>query len=88
MTTFLTIFHLVISLLLSIIEAIKTIEAASAKDGQGSLKIGFLREILEATFEAGKDGTITFDEAWPVIQKVSGATVSFFNAVGVFKKST
>lgn len=87
MTKFLALFQLVVSLLPSIISIIKTIEASYQESGQGAVKLAFLREVLESLFEANKDGTVTFDEAWPVLQKVSGATVNFFNSVGIFKKA-
>lgn len=87
MTKFILMVQLIASLVPTFIELIKFIENLYKESGQGSAKLAFLREIFQAVFEANKDGSITFDEAWPIFQKIAGASVSFMNTTGIFKKS-
>jgi len=86
MQTFIIIIKIVLSLLPSIIEAVKTIEAAFPATGQGEAKLQIIRSILETAYEKGADATVTFERIWPAIQSAVAAVVSMANSIGLFKK--
>ena len=76
---YLQIISTVLSLLPSVIQAIKAIEDAIPGAGKGEAKISAIRQIIEACDAGAK-------ELWPVLQKVIGILVATFNSVGVFSK--
>lgn len=84
MTQLIMILKLILSLLPVIIEAVKALELALPSAGQGANKIGTLREILQGVFDLSKDAGVTFEQAWPAIEKTTAVVVSLFNKVGAF----
>lgn len=81
---FLAILKLVISLLPTIIEAIKTIEAALSQSGAGAEKLSLLKTILQSAYNTSNDSMIQFDKVWPVIQSSVGGIVTVFNNLKLF----
>jgi hypothetical protein len=80
------IFKAIGDLLPAIIAFVMQLEAAMPEKDQGSIKRELLREVLKAAFETTKDGQITFDEIWPLVEKTIGLLVTAFKTTGVFKK--
>ena len=72
------IVKIILSLLPSIIEAIKAIEAALPESGKGVEKLSLIRTIIESVNSEAAG-------VWPYIEKTIGAIVVFFNSTGVFK---
>lgn len=83
---YLTIIKTVLSLLPLILEAVKAIEAALPEGGQGAQKLALLRQTVQAGFEAATDTVVSFEAVWPALEKVAGAAVGLFNAVGAFAR--
>lgn len=77
----LTIIQLIASLLPSIIQIVKAVEDAVGS-GRGKEKLEMAKGILQA----GYDGAVKFEQAWPSIEKAVAATVSCMNSIGQFKK--
>lgn len=77
---FLTTAKLLIDLLPTIIKAVVSVEAVLTGAGLGTTKLIYVRQILESVdlFVGGDDLTAL----WPLIERVVGATVAMFNAVG------
>ncbi len=80
---FVQILKLIISLLPSIIDAIKTIEAAVPNQGAGADKLALLKTMLQATYDNSTEAAGQFDKIWPVIQSSIGGLVNIFNKVKV-----
>lgn len=80
------IIRAVLALLPAIIDAIKALENAFPASGQGAEKLGAIRAIVEAGYNAASDAAVTFDKLWPALQSAIGAIVSLANSTGVFKK--
>jgi hypothetical protein len=81
---FLQVLKLVLQLLPLILEAIKTVEAASNVSGNGSAKLELVKGLLTSTVDIGND--VDKSQYGAAIEKAIALSVSFFNAVGVFKK--
>jgi len=81
---FLQILKLVLQLLPLILEAIKTVEAASNVSGNGSAKLELVKGLLTSTVDIGND--VDKSQYGAAIEKAIALSVSFFNTVGVFKK--
>lgn len=82
---FLQVLKLVLQLLPLILEAIKTVEAASNVSGNGSAKLELVKGLLTSTVDIGND--VDKSQYGAAIEKAIALSVSFFNAVGVFKKA-
>lgn len=85
---FITIFKLAISLLPTIIEAIKTIEAAIPSGGAGAQKLELLKSILQSTYSASNETAGQFEKLWPVIQSSVSGIVTLFNNLKVFSSGS
>ena len=83
---YLALIKVVLALLPVIIDAVKSIEAAFPASGQGSLKLGLVRSVLQQAYDAGTGATVKFDELWPVLQNTVASVVGFMNSAGIFKK--
>ncbi len=69
----------ILSLIPTLIAAIRAIEDAIPMSGQGKAKTDMVLQIVEATGEGAK-------EVLPVLQKAIGIVVGTMNATGAFKK--
>lgn len=83
---FIAIIKAALALLPVIIEAIKALEAAMPESGAGSAKLGVIRATLDAGYEKAADTVGTFDQIWPVLEKMIAAVVAAYNVAGIFKK--
>lgn len=83
---FIQIVKLVISLLPTVIEAIKAIEAAVPQGGSGADKLGTLKTILQAAYDTSNETAGQFEKIWPVLQSTATGLVGLFNKAGVFAK--
>jgi len=72
---------LVANLLPVIIDIVKTLENAVSRSGVGNEKLSSLRAILEVIYSISP-GSQTFDEVWPIINKVVNTIVTLFNNIG------
>lgn len=70
----------ILSLIPTLISAVRAIEEAIPMSGQGKAKTEMVLQIVEATGEGAK-------EMLPVVQKAIGIVVGTLNSVGVFKKA-
>ena len=86
MSNFVAIVKLVVSLLPTLIEAVKAIEAALPAQGQGAQKLALVRETLAAAFSIGGDAVASFEQVWPALEKTVNAIVGMFNRTGSFTK--
>jgi len=86
MANFIAIIKLIISLLPTLIEAVKAIESALPEGGQGSQKLALVRETMQAAFGVAGDAVASFDQVWPALEKTVGAIVGLFNKTGTFNK--
>ena len=86
MANAIAIIKLVLSLLPTLIEAVKAVEAALPQSGQGAQKLALIRQTLESAFGVAGDAVATFDSVWPALEKVVGAVVGLFNRTGEFNK--
>lgn len=87
MTNAIQIIKLILTLLPTIIEAVRAIEAALPASGQGAAKLALLRETLAAGFSVVGDAVTSFESVWPALEKTVGAVVGLFNRTGQFGKS-
>lgn len=71
----------VIALLPQIVAAVRTIEDSVNIPKVGAQKLELLLDIIEATYEEAQ-------VVKAAVVRVANAVVKFFNAVGVFKKSS
>lgn len=76
------IIRAVLSLLPSIIVAIRALEEAIPGEGKGEQRLAALRSILETTYEAADDAVAEFESVWPVIATSVGVLVKVFNDTG------
>lgn len=83
---FLQIVKLIVSLLPSIIAAIKSIEEAIPGDGKGEQKLVAVRGILESAYKLVPAANSPFDAIWPALQGTIGALVNVFNKTDSFSK--
>ena len=83
---FLSIIKLIITLLPSIIEAVKAIESAIPDGGKGDAKLKLIESVLSSTYEQSNRAFGTFEQVWPVLSSTVGAVVNLFNSTGTFKK--
>ncbi len=86
MTQAIAIIKLILSLLPTIIEAVKAIEAALPQSGQGAAKLALIRETLSAGWSVGSDAVASFESVWPALEKTVAAVVGLFNKTGAFNK--
>jgi hypothetical protein len=70
---------LVVQLIPTVIEIVKTVENMFPMSGAGKEKLKLVRDMLTAAH-----GSI--EELWPSLERVVAAVVAFANSVGVFKK--
>lgn len=70
---------LLLQLLPIIIEAVRAIEAALPAAGQGAAKLALVRETLSGAFELANDAGVTFEKAWPSIERTIAAVVALMN---------
>lgn len=82
---FLAIVKLVITLLPTLIEAIKAIEAALPQSGAGAEKLGLLRAIMQNSYDVAGQGEVAFEKLWPAIANSVGSVVQLFNKLGTFR---
>lgn len=82
-----SIFKLLLTLFPLIIDAVKAVEAAVPTGGQGSIKLGMIRELLAAAYSSGGAVAQTFEDIWPAVSKTVAGVVTAFNAAGVFKRA-
>lgn len=81
---FLQILKLVLQLLPLILDAVKTVEAATNASGNGSAKLELVKGLLTSTVDVGED--IDKKQYGNAVEKAISLAVSFFNTVGTFKK--
>lgn len=79
--------RMVLSLLPLILSAVKAIEDALPEGGQGAAKLALVRNVIEAGYGAANDAIVSFEQAWPAINKTVAAVVSMYNSVGKFQKA-
>lgn len=82
---FLSVLKLVLQLLPLILEAIKTVEAASNVSGNGAAKLDLVKGLLTSTVEIGND--VDKNQYGAAIEKAISLAVTFFNTIGLFKKA-
>lgn len=82
---FLSIVKLIITLLPTIIDAIKAIEAALPQSGAGAEKLGLLRAIMQNSYDVAGQGEVAFEKLWPAIANSVGSVVQLFNKLGTFR---
>lgn len=83
---FFEIVKIIASLLPTLIEIIKAVEAAIPDSGKGQDKLAMVRELLQVAYDATGDIGQSFSELWPLIQQVIDRIVALFNRTGVFSK--
>jgi hypothetical protein len=83
---FLTILKLIISILPLLIDTIKLIEAAIPGKGQGEVKLGAVRSVVESSYDVANESLPVFETLWPALAKTVSGLVSAFNSAGEFKK--
>lgn len=83
---FVTYLKLVISLLPTIIDFVKSLEQAIPDGSKGDDKLKALKSILEVVYKNSNDSMGEFEKIWPVINNVINTVVGLFNKTGVFKK--
>ena len=69
----------IIALIKAITAAVRAIEELMPESGKGSEKLAAIRAMLEGAVDG-------LEQKWPAIEKIIGAVVSLYNAIGVFKK--
>ena len=84
MNQFLATLKLVVSILPTIIEIIKSVEEAIPGKGIGEQKLELLRNILESTYNLSGELTLKFDDVWNVVKSLTSVLVSIFNKTKVF----
>jgi hypothetical protein len=72
---------IIIQILPYIIQLIKTIEDEIPEGGKGKNKIEYIHQVLTASYPP-------IIEIWETLERIITATVSLFNATGVFKKTS
>lgn len=77
--------RLALGLLPVIIEAVKAVEAAIPGQGRGEQKLALVRAALEAAFVRADDAAGTFEQLWPLLERLVSQTVATFNEIGVFR---
>ncbi len=80
------IIRLVVTLLPTLIDAVKAVEAAFPVGGQGARKLDAVRAILQSAYETAADVTLKFDTLWPALAATVSAVVGLANASNLFKK--
>lgn len=83
---FISILKLIITLLPSIIDAVKAIEAAIPDGGKGDEKLKLIEKVLSTTYEQSTKSFGTFEQVWPVLSSTVNSVVNLFNSTGTFKK--
>ena len=83
---FISILKLIITLLPSIIDAVKAIEAAIPDSGKGNEKLKLIENVLSTTYDQSNKAFGTFEQVWPALQGTVKAIVDTFNSTGIFKK--
>lgn len=81
---YLAILKLVLELFPLIIEAVKKVEEASGKSGEGASKLELVKSVLTDTVEIGQ--VVDQKQYISAVEKTISLVVKFFNATGVFKK--
>jgi len=71
---------LIVQILPTLIELIRSIEAVLPEAGIGKQKLQFVRELIQSVAPELLD-------AWPTIEKVVATIVGLFNQLGFFKKA-
>jgi len=75
-----------VSILPTLIEAIKMAEQVCSGAGLGKEKLELVRSIVEAAYGNSTDIAKSFDAIWPSLQKAISAVVAIFNKTGEFSK--
>lgn len=83
---FISILKLIITLLPSIIDAVRAIEAAIPDGGKGDEKLKLIEKVLSSTYEQSTKAFGTFEQVWPVLSSTVSSVVNLFNSTGTFKK--
>lgn len=73
------------ALLPAIIALITSIEAAFPENKIGAEKLAMVKSALESVYAVAQDGNVTFDEVWPVVEKLIAGAVVIFKKTGKFK---
>ena len=86
MNNFIQIMKLVVMLLPMIVEIVRAVETAMPEKGQGAAKLEAVRVMVESVYKVASDSMPAFEQVWAAAQGIVAATVSLYNATGVFKK--
>jgi len=87
MVNVIAIFKTVTSLIPTVIDGVKIVEAAVPVAGSGSAKLAMIKDILEHAFKTATDAVLTFEQVWPALSAVVASIVALFNAKGIFTKN-
>lgn len=74
--SFLAVIKVVISLLPTLLELVKSLEALMPESGQGSKKLEALKSIVQSAYETAQDTTTAFETVWPAISGTVSALVA------------
>jgi hypothetical protein len=83
---FLEAARLVLSLVPTLIAAVRAIEDALPDGGNGALKLEAVRGLLQSAYETATDQVQKFETVWPTLKRAIDVIVGLFNSVGLFKK--
>lgn len=70
----------ILQLIPTILEIIKSIETQIPQSGKGKEKLEFVKNVLTTVYPQVVD-------IWGMVEKIIAASVTLFNATGIFKKS-
>lgn len=87
MTGYLSFFKVLVGLLPHALQAVQVIEAATPGGGLGTQKLELVKGLLTDAINAEPNAAVTVSQGESLIKAVVSRVVSFFNAVGIFKKS-
>jgi hypothetical protein len=86
LSQFVDTLKLIVSILPTLIDAIRVAEQVCSGSGLGKEKLELVRSIVEAAYSNSTDIARSFDIIWPSLQKAISAIVTIFNKTGEFSK--
>ena len=87
MTSFLSIFQLIVSLLPLVAQSVQQVENLLPASGNGSQKLELVKGLVADAYQAAPGVTATIGQVHDIVTAITSRVVAFFNAVGIFKKS-
>ena len=86
MNQFIEVARMIANLLPVIIQIIRAIEEQVPESGKGAEKLGLARELIQVAYDSATDLSASFDEIWPMVNKIIDRLVATFNRLGIFAK--